>query len=158
MFLPILSMFLLLLACNKLKKYDNKNGVIIRVETLDSIESRFFSKLDCQFDTDIAIRKIVISNYLYDTLSIWCLNYCQENYPFILYDALNEYSGDSLITTDWINPPDGYPIRVIKDKPKTVYNRSKILKKNSKFRYTFWAEADSLGIKKNIELYFFEAN
>lgn len=153
-----LFIFFSLLACSEKKTYNNKNEINIKVEPLDSLEIRLFSQLNCPLYDDNVVKKIIITNDLYDTLRIWVMDYCQPSKSFILCDTKREYVSDTLISIDLTNTRDGHPIEIIRNKSRIVYNRSSVIKENSKLKYTFWAESDSLGIKKNIKLHFFESN
>lgn len=135
----------------------NEDDVCIMVENLDSLERNSFNAIDCKFNSDIVIRKIIITNCKYDTLRLWTFDYCHPNAPFITYDAIDEYLGDTLVSTDLIFTKSGYPIEILKNESKKIFNRSRVLKKDSKYKYTFWAEVDSSNFKKAVEFHFFES-
>ncbi len=154
----LLFSLILLVSCQGESDYAQKPSILIKTECLDSSEMQAFLQAGCQFGNQSLIKKIEIESNAYDTLHIWAIDYCKINAPFLLYDAFKEYSGDTLISVDLINPPDGRPIAITKNNKKTIYFLSKASRPNTIYKIGFWGDVDSAGTKKTLEFQFFDPN
>jgi hypothetical protein len=146
---PLFSLF----HCKTEKKVTSPD-LEMRVIYLDPKEEQITLMYQDSCKENDSIKKLVILNNVYDSMWVYCFNYCLNGTPLLTYDGVQHYQNDTLLSRSFINAKAGDPVLIEKGHEKVVFFRARTNLKAQKHLYTFWFDSDSAGVKRARESHY----